>query len=100
MTPRRGRLRRRRGSSLFRAALNDSASAFLSALHPPRRRGLGDPELLAEPGRGPSGRVLRSVVGVEDRPTQRPSVGQGGLERVLDEAGAHVVGDRPADELA
>jgi hypothetical protein len=40
----------------------------------------------------------RPVVGVEDRPGQRPAGRGGGLEGVLDEAGAHVVGDRPTSE--
>lgn len=43
--------------------------------------------------------LLRSVVTVEDRPveTAAPGVG-GGFERVCDQLGAHVVGDRPARE--
>ena len=84
--------------SRLRVALNDSASA-LSALVPTRAEGLGDAELGAELGVVLGG-VDRPVVGVEDRAAQAAAVGQGGLEGVLDELGAHVVGDRPAGELA
>jgi hypothetical protein len=42
----------------------------------------------------------RAVVAVEHRPGQTAADGLGGLESVLDELGAHVVGDGPADNPA
>lgn len=59
----------------------------------------GDPELVAEAGEGP-GTVLRPVVGVEYGAVQA-AAGRGSHPQCVgDQAGAHVVGDGPADGFA
>ena len=42
--------------------------------------------------------TLAAAVGVEDRPGGRPAVPDGHRQGVADEFGAHVIGDRPADD--
>jgi hypothetical protein len=83
-------------SSFLRVAKKLSATALsvvavALGAHPAgeyRRRG--------RPGRTPARRT--ALVAVMDEPGRRPAAGDGHLERVDDELGAHVVGHAPADD--
>src|SRR5690606_12407449 len=46
------------------------------------------------------GHVLRAAVGVHQRALDGAADGVGTAQRFLDQAGAHVVGDRPPDQAA
>ena len=84
--------------SPFNEAKNDSATA-LSQHCPVRPTDSRSRSRSARLGVLP-GRVLTAAVGVEDHPRVGVAAGDGVAQRVGDQVGAQVVGDRPADDPA
>ena len=79
--------------------MNDSANA-LSALVPTAPIDWVAPNRRQSPAKVFALYCLGSVVGVEVRPGQRPARIPGRTQRVGDQVGAHVLGDRPPGQAA